>query len=279
MSAIYIENRLVHYEVFGRGQPIIFLHSWLGSWRYWVPTMDTVSERYRAYALDFWGFGESDRQDSRFTVAEYAEMIIAFMNELGLAQANLVGHGLGGMVAVRVARDYPERFLRLMTVATPFQGQVIREISRPGTFSRLLGRGKATNIWSKLVRQFPIDDTEMQQELYEDTDGLSETLVERVQQSILNTDLQPTLAKLDSVPLLAVYGEKDTIVTSEHASFLSTENGRPHQLLVLPGVSHFPFLEQTATFNRLLLDFLVSEGSPVEIKEQWRRRVSQREYL
>ncbi|MCL6543573.1 MAG: alpha/beta hydrolase, partial [Roseiflexus sp.] len=62
MSAIHIDNRLVHYEVVGRrGAPVIFLHSWLGSWRYWLPTMEHASERYRTFALDFWGFGESDR--------------------------------------------------------------------------------------------------------------------------------------------------------------------------------------------------------------------------
>lgn len=56
MSAIHIDNRLVHYEVVGRrGAPMIFLHSWLGSWRYWLPTMEHVSERYRTFAIDFWG--------------------------------------------------------------------------------------------------------------------------------------------------------------------------------------------------------------------------------
>ena len=61
MSATFVNQRMVHYEVFGRGQPVIFLHSWLGSWRYWVPSMEMISDRFRAYAMDFWGFGESDR--------------------------------------------------------------------------------------------------------------------------------------------------------------------------------------------------------------------------
>jgi pimeloyl-ACP methyl ester carboxylesterase len=69
-------------------------------------------------------------------------------------------------------------------------------------------------------------------------------------------------------------------VPSVHAEAHFHENGRPHQqTIVLPRANHFPFLEHSSTFGRLLLDFLVSEGTPVEIKEQWRRRVSQREYL
>jgi pimeloyl-ACP methyl ester carboxylesterase len=276
---VYLDNRLVHYEVFGRGQPIIFLHSWVGSWRYWVSTMDTVAERYRAYALDFWGFGESEREQGAFTIEEYSTMLIAFMDQIGLKQAHLVGHGLGGMVAIRTAYTNPDRFLRLVTVSTPLHGNILREYVKPGTLSRLLGHANATNVWSKLVSQVPIDDEVIQQELQEDTKNLQPAVVQGVQESMLATDLLPELQALETLPLLAVYGEKDTLVPPEHAEWLSEENGRPHQLIVLPRANHFPFLEQSSTFGRLLLDFLVSEGTPVEIKEQWRRRVSQREYL
>ncbi len=278
MSAIYLDNRLVHYEVFGRGKPIIFLHSWLGSWRYWVPTMELVAERYRAYALDFWGFGESEQQPEMCTIPEYKKMLIAFMDEIGLRQAFLVGHGMGGMVAVLAAQHAPERFSRLITVSTPIDGQILRDVVKPGTFSRLLGRSTPSNVWSKLIRQIPVDDEDVQQELYEDTDNLQEAVVKKVQESILGTNLKPVLTTLESPPLLVVYGEKDTIVPPEHAEFLD-ENQELPQRLILPRTNHFPFLDNVSTFGRLVFDFEVSEGSDVEIKEQWRRRVSQREYL
>lgn len=279
MSAIYLDNRMVHYEVFGRGQPIIFLHSWLGSWRYWVPTMEIVSERYRAYALDFWGFGDSDREGHLFTISEYVDLLCQFMDKLGIRQAHLVGHGLGGMVAIRAAREQPDRFLKLVTVATPLYGTVLHNVIKPGTLSRLLGRNNPTNVWARLIRQIPIDDPTVQQELYEDTDSLSEQVVQNVQESILDTDLRPALTAMDGVPLLAIYGEKDSIVAPEHAQFLNDVHERPQQLIVLQKTNHFPFLEKVNVFNRLLMDFLVSHGTPVEIKAEWRRRVSQLEYL
>ncbi|HMQ29401.1 MAG TPA: alpha/beta hydrolase [Chloroflexaceae bacterium] len=278
MSAIHLDNRLVHYEVFGRGQPIIFLHSWLGSWRYWVPTMDLASERYRAYAIDFWGYGESDRKGAQFNVSSYVDMLSQFMDKMGMATANLVGHGMGGMVAVRAAREQPQRFLKVLTVATPMDGQVLAGHVKPGTFSRLLGMNNSTNVWSRLLRGVPIADPEVQQELYEDTEGLSEEVLSSVQESLLDTDLRPHVAAL-TVPLLAVYGGQDKIVGAEHASFLGEISDRPVQLLILPKANHFPFLEQSSVFSRLLLDFLVSQGTPVEIKEEWKRRVNQREYL
>jgi pimeloyl-ACP methyl ester carboxylesterase len=135
VSAIHLNNRLVHYELVGRrGHPIIFLHSWLGSWRYWLPTMDHISERHRAYALDFWGFGESDRKDSDFSVSEYVNMLFGFMDNMGLTRVNLAGHGLGGMVAIRAASEQPERFGKLMTVNTPILGEKAISVRRARCF-------------------------------------------------------------------------------------------------------------------------------------------------
>lgn len=280
MSAIHLDNRLLHYEIFGRGQPIIFLHSWIGSWRYWVPTMDLVAERYRAYALDFWGFGESDRHGDSFTINDYVEMVCRFMEQMGIRQANLVGHGLGGMVAIRTARERPDRILKVMTVCTPLQGTIMTNLMKQGTLTRLLGRSNPTNIWTKMIRQMNITDADVRQELLEDTDSIGELVVQRVQESILETDLRPALAALDQrVPLLAVYGEKDTIVPAEHALFMNEASERPHQHIVIQKAGHFPFLEQSNIFNRMVMDFMVSEGSPVEIKNEWRRRVMQREFL
>jgi pimeloyl-ACP methyl ester carboxylesterase len=243
--------------------------------------MDHVSDRYRTYALDFWGFGESDRSHEAPSIAMYTKMLRSFMDDMGIRKANLVGHGMGGMVAACIARDHPERFLRLMLVSTPLQGSLLSSVTKRGTFAWLLGPSTPTAIWGKLVRQIPIDDPDVQQELYEDTDSLSEKVVNSVQRSILNTDLRPVLKELsDDIPVLIAYGEKDPIVPPDHAAeFMNLNPNRPHQLIVLPGANHFPFLEQRNTFSRVLMDFLVSQGSPVEIKEQWRRRVSQREYL
>ena len=86
---------------------------------------------------DFWGFGESDRHESAFSLAEYTAMLLDFMENLGLARVALVGHGLGGMVAIEAAAKYPERFTKLVTVAAPIQGNTLQHLVRPGALSRL----------------------------------------------------------------------------------------------------------------------------------------------
>lgn len=278
MSAILLDNRLLHYEVFGRGQPIIFLHSWLGSWRYWVSTMEHAAERYRAYAVDFWGFGESERERGGYSIDEYTKLLYRFMDNMGISRANLVGHGLGGMVALRAAAEEPDRFLKLMIVATPLQGTVVPQFSKPGTLSRFFGRGASSNNWTKVIKQMDFDDPEMLSELQEDTENLTDEVMTNVQESMLAVDLRNDLAKID-LPLLAAYGERDVIVPVDHAKIIGADNAHPHQLITLPRSSHFPFLDQPTIFQRLLSDFLASQGTPVEIKEIWRRRVTQRDYL
>lgn len=260
-----------------RGPPIVFLHSWLGSWRYWLPTMDYISERNRAYALDFWGFGESDRRESDYSLTEYTEMLLGFMDNMGLTRVNVAGHGLGGMIAIRAANEHPERFGKIMTVNTPIHGAQAISV-RPGALlSRLFGRSNPTNIWSKMMRQIDVDDPQIKEEIIEDTDSLSEQVVERVVASILKTDLRPDLARIES-PVLAVYSENDSIVSRDQADLLRDEY-RSLQVLKMRRSNHFPFLDQPNVFNRLLLDFLASEGTPVEIKAEWRRRVSQFDYM
>lgn len=119
MSAITIEHDLIHYEVLGRGRPVILVHGWLGSWRYWVPAMQHLSMKYRVYALDLWGFGDSGRNAARYPFAMQVQLLEEFMARLGIAKAALVGHDLGAAVIARFAALHPDRVPRLLVVGPP----------------------------------------------------------------------------------------------------------------------------------------------------------------
>ncbi len=119
MSAITIDNDLVHYEVLGRGRPVILVHGWLSSWRYWIPTMQQLSMKYRTYALDLWGYGDSGKDSQRLSFEAQANLLAEFMDRLGIPKAALVGHSLGGAVVVRYALRHPDRVARLMVISAP----------------------------------------------------------------------------------------------------------------------------------------------------------------
>ena len=102
-------------------------------------------------------------------------------------------------------------------------------------------------MWAKLARQIDVDDPQIKDEIIEDTDSLSESVVERVVASILKTDLRPDLAKLVQ-PLLAVYCTNDAIVNNEQADLLRDEY-RSLQVLKMRNSNHFPFLDQPNVFR------------------------------
>ena len=83
MSAVILDQGIVHYEVLGRGRPIIFLHGWVGSWRYWIPVMQAASVSFRAYAIDLWGFGDTSKDPRRYSLAEQLQLIGRFFGRIG----------------------------------------------------------------------------------------------------------------------------------------------------------------------------------------------------
>jgi pimeloyl-ACP methyl ester carboxylesterase len=119
MSAVTIDNDLVHYEVLGRGRPVILLHGWLTSWRYWIPSMQQLSMKYRTYALDLWGYGDSGKDPNKLTLDAHVELLGTFMDKLGITKAAFVGHSLGAAVIVRFALKYPDRVARMMVISAP----------------------------------------------------------------------------------------------------------------------------------------------------------------
>src|SRR5258708_12871881 len=119
MSAITIENGLVQYEVLGRGRVVIFVHGWLGSWRYWVPTMQQLSVKYRTYALDLWGFGDTGKDPKHYDFKDQVLLLQEFMDKLGITKAALVGHGLGAAICLRYANQFPDRAPRVALISAP----------------------------------------------------------------------------------------------------------------------------------------------------------------
>src|SRR5690606_39877386 len=101
MSITTVGSNLIHYEAVGRGQPLIFIHGWLGSWRYWWPSMQALSTHYRTFAFDLWGFGDSSKSPDAYSLGAFVEMVDEFFDKLGVARL-VIRVGLGrGVCGVR----------------------------------------------------------------------------------------------------------------------------------------------------------------------------------
>ncbi|MGC9357293.1 MAG: alpha/beta fold hydrolase [Anaerolineae bacterium] len=261
MSAIILESSLVHYEALGRGKPLLFLHDWLGSWRYWVPTMLELSSSYRAYAIDFWGFGDSDKVKPRYSLAGYVGQVALFVNKMGIPRLPIIGHGLGGLVALHFAADFPHLVEQLMVVNTPLSGrQISRSLSAfeggNNPASRILGR--RLNAYEEVALEA------------EKTDG---TAVAATVRPFLNEDLTILLEDLE-MPVLLVYGRQGQIIEPPDDDVLDDLDYNAYAF-IMEDCQHYPMLEETPKFNRLVLDFLIQKDNwdAIQVKQAWRRRM------
>jgi pimeloyl-ACP methyl ester carboxylesterase len=140
MSAITTGGKLVHYEVLGRGRPVILLHGWVGSWRYWIPTMQLLQNKYRVYALDLFGFGDSAKDAAHYRLEQQIELLGDFIQQLGVAKAALIGHGLGAVVAAEFARRNADKVPRLLIASAPlFDPGDLEHRAPPGQSARPSG--------------------------------------------------------------------------------------------------------------------------------------------
>ena len=259
MSAIILDSSIVHYEVLGRGRPVIFLHGWVGSWKYWIASMQVTSTSFRAYALDLWGFGDTAHNEDKYSLDEQVKLVDAFLTELGIGKIALVGHGLGALVGMKFAINYKEKVDRVMAVNCPLNFEAV---------SSRLRTNSPQDLSDWLSNRSPEASTALSDAPKADLKAIAASVA-----GLQADNLFGNFRNLD-VPCLLVYGEKDQAVTIP--SYEAATSTFTHQI-VLEGSGHFPMIEETIKFNRLLTDFLALPSgispSELQMKDEWKRRV------
>jgi len=259
LSAILLDGSIVHYEVLGRGRPVVFLHGWVGSWKYWIASMQVTSTSFRAYALDLWGFGDTAHNTLRYSLDEQVKLVDAFLNEMGIGKIALVGHGLGALVAMKFAVRYRQSVDRVMAINCPVNYEAVNSRLRTAAPLEL-------SDW--LSNRSPEAVTALSDAPKADAKAIAESLTG------LQTDNLFSGFRSMDVPCLMVYGEKDQAITVPSYDVVTSTYTHP---IVLEGSGHFPMIDETIKFNRLLTDFLAlpSGVSPSELqmKEDWKRRI------
>jgi pimeloyl-ACP methyl ester carboxylesterase len=261
MSAILLDRDLIHYEVLGRGRPIVFLHGWIGSWRYWVPAMQAASISYRAYALDLWGFGDSAKNERRYTLDQQIHLLEGFLQELGIGRVALIGHGLGALVALMYAVNHQEIVDRVMAISYPMESENIN----PRLYSL---SPNALAEW--LLVKTALSEPARVDAMKTDPQAISTSLKYISGLSFCQ------LWGESSTACLLVNGQNDPAITTPSLDGESKLPQQTHRILFEES-GHFPMLDENSKFNRLMVDFLsLSSGeSPrdLQLKEEWKRRV------
>ena len=261
MSTIVIDKQTVHYEVLGRGRPVLFLHGWVGSYRCWIPAMQAISTYYRSYAIDLWGFGGSARDPTRYLIANQKDLIFHFMNEMNIKKTALIGHGLGAILSLMFTVEHPKMVDRIMAVSLSQENELI---------SPLLFRSSPSELAEWLLGNTSEAEAVRKEALKADQNAVLRALDNL--RSLKLSELMDQCKK----PCLFVNGINDPAITNPTEDKNKHYPPNFHQILFTQS-GHFPMIDQHGKFNRLMFDFLYLESgknpSELQLKDEWKRRL------
>lgn len=228
----------VRYEVAGEGEPVVLVHGLSGSTRWWVRNITALAGEYRVYLVDLPGFGAMRRLRRHFVLAEAASWLAGWMEAVGLEEAHLVGHSMGGYVCLRLAAQRPDTVRRLVLVA-PAGVPPGRSL-----FGHLVPLLRATR--NAAPSFLPV--------LAYDAIRTGPVTLWRAARDLLAEDVREDLRSIDA-PTLLIWGENDPLVPPSVGDLLRREIA-DSRLLVLKDAGHVPMFDRPREFNAALLTFI-----------------------
>ncbi|MEO6806373.1 MAG: alpha/beta hydrolase [Edaphobacter sp.] len=266
-----VNGAKIHYQRAGEGRPLFLLHGLVGSAKNWRQNISFLSRDSTVYALDLFNMGQSERIPGLDAGLEAtADRLAAWMDAIGIGQADIAGHSHGGSIAMMMAARHPDRVRRLILFApaNPFCNQC----------SQLI-RFYQTRLGKWLARQVPLLPRMLKatalSRMYGDPkrvsadslEGYTEGLqipgtIDHILQAIHlwfkdMELLRSALTRLTATPTLLIWGDRDRAVGLNSAREL--QRALPHSsLLVLPGVGHVPFEETPEICNQAMRDWLLN---------------------
>jgi 4,5:9,10-diseco-3-hydroxy-5,9,17-trioxoandrosta-1(10),2-diene-4-oate hydrolase len=268
---VLVDGVQVHYQRAGSGRPLLLLHGLVGSAKNWRQNISFLSRDSSVYAVDLFNMGKSERVPGLDAGLEAtADRLAAYMDAVGLEEADIAGHSHGGAIAMMFAARHPDRVRRLVLFApaNPFCD-----------LGHQLIRFYQTRIGIRLARLIPVLPRMLKatalSRMYGDPSRVSEGSLEGYIEG-LNIPgtidhvlqiverwfvdmvlLRSALTGLTPKPTLLIWGDRDRTVGLSSGQEL--QRTLPHSsLMVLPGVGHIPFEEMPDICNRAMRDWLLN---------------------
>src|ERR1700739_1997478 len=245
----------VAYRDDGDGEGLLLIHGMAGSSDSWRSVLPQLSKKFRVIAPDLLGHGESAKPRSDYSLGAFAVFLRDFLDELGVSQATVVGHSLGGGVAMQFVYQHPDYVKRLVLISSgglgPDVGLILRLrlASWAGLGLPIISPKAVLTVGNKLrswLRSAGIQSPRGA-ELWSAYSSLSDPAT---RQSFLRTlrsvvdyrgQAVSALNRLQlrgELPVMAIWGERDGIIPVDHA-YAAREARADSRLEVLPNVGHF----------------------------------------
>jgi pimeloyl-ACP methyl ester carboxylesterase len=264
-----LDGSWVRYDVIGGGPPVVLVHGWLSSSRVWEALARRLAQRFTVYSLDLTGFGESDKPLSGYGVRNGSRLLYAFCAHFGLTRASVIGHDLGGNMAVKLAADHPDVVGRVVLVSVPADEDQI-DLPTPlwlatlpvvGPLFYALGRAfrPVRRMW---MRPFVADADDLTDELVDDAGKSTPAAVARtlgMSRREISGGRLVRQAKIIKMPMLVVSGEEDQLVDPHSVSAWAGSVQRA-EICLMDACGHAPMIERPAEFAAQILAFLTGDA-------------------
>jgi pimeloyl-ACP methyl ester carboxylesterase len=264
-----LEGAWIRYSVIGGGPAVVLVHGWLSSSRIWEQLAGRLAQRFTVYTLDLSGFGESDKPLSGYGIRNGSRLLYAFCAHFGLTRTNVIGHDLGGAMAVKLAADHPDVVGRLVIISTPADENQIDLptmlwlVTLPviGPIFYALGRvaRPVRRLW---MRPFVADSDDLTDEVVDDAGRSTPAAVSKtlsISRREISRGRLARQARIIKIPLLVVSGEDDQIVDPQAVGVWAGGVDRA-EICLIDECGHLPMIERIAEFNAQILAFLTGDA-------------------
>jgi pimeloyl-ACP methyl ester carboxylesterase len=283
IEEIQLHGHRVSFRRSGAGSALVLIHGITGSSRTWEEVIPPLAQHHTVIAPDLLGHGESAKPRGDYSLGAYASGVRDLLIALGVDKATIVGHSLGGGVAMQFAYQFPERVERLVLVSSGGLGGEVHLLLRAATLpaaeyvlpllcaeplrnagasiARLLGRAglRPSRDLEEMALGFAsLGDMEARQAFVHTVRGIMDMAGQRV-------SARDRLYLAAAVPTLLLWGEHDRMIPASHGR--EAHEAMPgSRLIVYEDAGHFPHRDHPWRFASDLLEF-IEQTSPAVVSE------------
>jgi pimeloyl-ACP methyl ester carboxylesterase len=285
---IELHGHPVSYRLAGSGPLLVLIHGITSSSRTWERVLPALAEHHTVLAPDLLGHGESAKPRGDYSLGAYASGVRDLMIALGHTRATVVGHSLGGGIAMQLAYQFPERIERLALVSSGGLGREVNLMLRAATLpgseyvlpvlcapvlrdavrtlgraARAVGLKPGTDLQGMLEGFASLAAVDARRAFLHTARSIIDVTGQRV-------SAQDRLYLAAGMPTLIVWGENDPMIPVAHGR--EAHAAMPgSRLEVFPDAGHFPFNDDPVRFAAVLRDFVAGTTPAVHDEERIRR--------
>ena len=237
-ETVIIDGNNIYYEVYGEGEPLIFLHPWTLSSKYWIPYVLDFEQDYEVYLIDLPGHGRSDAFDENWTVNNSAQILNGLIEYLGLEQIRTIGFSYGADVIYQLATINPNLIKSIITIGA---AGAYDAKNNPGHVAYFSVANLANIPW---INAYQLDEEHIQA-----------MLNYYINYKTILSDEQ--LKKIESDVLMIQGDDDDSMPLEEVARF--RKNLPKSDLWILPNSPHGAHEGHLSEFIRISKEFLKDE--------------------